>query len=381
MCFVAQNGYGALAGIDTGHVGGIERQTALMARWFASHGYEVSMIVWDEGQPDGVQIAGVRIFTTCRKDAGMKGIRFFIPKWTSLCQAMKRADADIYYYNCGDLGLGQVALWCQKHGRKCVFSVASDSICSPELSVLKPQRERILYRYGLKHSTAVVVQTRRQQHLLHEGFGIQSAMIPMPSEGCDADAHIPPQNLPGRDAHVLWVGRISREKRLEWLLDIAEQCPEIIFDVVGAANTDSDYALRMAERASHIPNVKMQGRIAHSEIAKYYQRCRVLCCTSAYEGFPNTFLEAWSCGTPVVSTFDPDDIIARHGLGWTASSRDELVIALRDSVCESAQWQAASAAAREYYQTNHTLDVCMSRFARFMNDLEARRSTCIREQN
>ena len=84
-----------------------------MARWFAARGYPVSMITWDQGQPEKLNVEGVRIIKMCRRTAGWKGIRFVYPKWTSLCRAMERADANIYYYNCGDLTLGQMVMWCR----------------------------------------------------------------------------------------------------------------------------------------------------------------------------------------------------------------------------------------------------------------------------
>ncbi|MBL7145005.1 MAG: hypothetical protein ISS76_12290 [Phycisphaerae bacterium] len=66
ICFVAHFVYGALAGGDGGHIGGVERQTSLMARWFAGRGHEVSMLTCDEGQEDGVEIDGVRVFKMLR---------------------------------------------------------------------------------------------------------------------------------------------------------------------------------------------------------------------------------------------------------------------------------------------------------------------------
>ncbi|MHC4166763.1 MAG: glycosyltransferase family 4 protein, partial [Planctomycetota bacterium] len=286
ICFVAQNAYGALAGVDTGHIGGIERQQSLMARWLAKRGFQVSMVTWDEDQEDGIEIDGVSIFKMCRKEAGIKGLRFLWPKWTSLCRAMGRANADIYYYNCGDLGLGQVVMWCHRHDRKCLYSVASNPDCDRKLPVLKATRERVLYRFGLKR--------QRQQQMLLEGFGIDSKVIPMPCEGPSGKERIPSGAANEDSVHVLWVGRISKEKRFEWLLDVAVQCPQIIFDVVGASNTDSDYASNLLKCASEIRNVKMHGRISHQEMPAYYRSSNILCCTSAYEGFPNTFLEAWS---------------------------------------------------------------------------------------
>lgn len=369
ICFVAHNAYGALAGVDTGHVGGIEWQQSLMARWLAKRDYPVSMITWDEGQEDNLAIEGVRVLKMCVRDAGIKGLRFFYPKWTSLCRTMRRANADIYYYNCGDLGLGQVVMWCRRHGRKCIYSVASDPNCDPELPVLKPLRERVLYRYGLKHVDSVVVQTRHQQQTLREGFGIDSTIIRMPCEGLDTCGYVHPEISCEESSHVLWIARISKEKRFEWLLDLAEQCPEITFDVVGASNANSDYASALTKRAAGILNVKMYGRIPHAEIAKYYRHCHVLCCTSAYEGFPNTFLEAWSLGIPVVSTFDPDGLIAKLGLGWNASSVDELVDRLRTAMNTPEKWHTASNAARSYYKENHNVNVAMVKFERLFSGI------------
>ena len=101
ICFVAHFAYGALTGGESGHVGGVERQTSLMAKWLAKRGYKVSMLTWDEGQKDGVEIDSVKVFKMCRKDDGIKGFRFFHPRWNSLNAAMERANADIYHQNCG----------------------------------------------------------------------------------------------------------------------------------------------------------------------------------------------------------------------------------------------------------------------------------------
>jgi glycosyltransferase involved in cell wall biosynthesis len=369
ICFVAHNAYGALAGVNSGHIGGIEWQQSLMAKWLANRDYQVSMLTWDEGQDDGVNIDGVRAFKMCRKEAGVKGLRFFVPKWTSLCRAMRRANADIYYYNCGELGLGQVTMWTRRNGRGCVYSVASDPDCDYRLPQMFKLRERVLYRYGLEHADAVIVQTQRQQQMLHEGFGIKSTVIPMPCEGFGRDTHASPVNMSSKNASVLWVGRISKEKRFEWLLEIAEKCPEMKFEVVGAANTDSGYASVLTKLATGLSNVNMYGRVRHAEIAEYYRRSSILCCTSAYEGFPNTFLEAWSLGIPVVSTFDPDGVIAANGLGWVAQDVEGLVARLRHVVQSPEIWLKASQAAKQYYLSSHTPEVCLPAFERLFLDV------------
>lgn len=360
ICFVAHNAFGALAAQDKGHIGGIERQQALMACWLADHGVRTSMITWDEGQKNGACVNGVNVFKLCRRADGTPGIRFVYPRWTSLVNAMRRADADIYYYNCGDLGLGQVALWARLNRKKTVYSVASEPDCDPRLPTLKPWRERALYRYGLLHADSVLVQTVRQQEMLQAGFGIQSTRIPMPcagfenGEGAGLSSGVVP--------HILWVGRFSVEKRLELLLDMAEACPDYIFDVVGAANAASPYARSLAERAAGIRNVVMHGRVVHKDLGSLYRQARLLCCTSSFEGFPNTFLEAWSIGLPIVSTFDPDNVIASRGLGVVASNVSNLRDGIETLILSHEKWQYASDCARAYFAENHTLDAVMPRF-------------------
>jgi glycosyltransferase involved in cell wall biosynthesis len=49
---------------------------------------------------------------------------------------------------------------------------------------------------------------------------------------------------------------------------------------------------------------------------KYYDQASLFLNTSSVEGFPNTFLQSWSLGTPVMSAgVDPSSIIKKYELG------------------------------------------------------------------
>lgn len=367
ICIVAHFAYGALAGGSTGHIGGVERQTSLMARWLAARGHRVSFVTWDEGQADGTEIHGVRVLTLCRRDEGVRGLRFLHPRWTSLNAAMSRANADVYYQNCGEYVTGQVALWCRRHRRKFTYSLAHDRECQPDLRGIQTRRERVLYRYGLGHADLVIAQTQTQQRRLLEGFGRESVVVPMPCPEPDGIASGLPQPPTGASARVLWLGRICEVKRPDRFLDLAEASPDLKFDLVGPEDGTS-YSHEILSRASRIPNVTVCGPAGRDEVHRFYRAAACLCCTSDEEGFPNTFLEAWSYGLPVVSTVDPDCVIEDRELGAVGSTLHELAANISQLLATPSQWRRISANARQYYLDTHTVDRVMVRFERLFLD-------------
>lgn len=368
ICFVSHDAYGAMCGGDHG-IGGVQRQTSLMARWFASRGYQVSMLTWDEGQEDGVEIDGVRVYKMCRPDAGVRGLRFFWPRWHSLNAAMKRADADLYYQNCMGYETGQVALWCRRHGRKFIYSVAHDKDCQVKYRIKGRLHDRVLFRYGLRHADKVIAQTQKQQSLLCANYRLDSSILPMPCPAVCKDNKSVVAETERKDSNrVLWIGRICKQKRPDRLLEIAEACPNLQFDFVGPPD-DSEYSRGVCDRARTIQNITVHGSVSRRHVHEFYRKARVLCCTSDHEGFPNTFLEAWSLGIPIVSTFDPDGVIVSHRLGFVRQDVDGLVFSLREITRSSEVWLKVSMAARQYYLANHTPEVTLPRFERLFLDV------------
>jgi glycosyltransferase involved in cell wall biosynthesis len=71
------------------------------------------------------------------------------------------------------------------------------------------------------------------------------------------------------------------------------------------------------------------------------------------------FLEAWSYGLPVVSTLDPDEVIAHKGLGYIATDIEELSLAIRKLLASPEQWRSTSLRARYYYLKNHHAESVM----------------------
>jgi glycosyltransferase involved in cell wall biosynthesis len=359
IAFVAHAAYGALIGGRDGHMGGIERQISLMSRWLAARGHRVSVLTWDEGQGSEVTIDGVRIISLGLKRAGLPGLRFFAPRWTMLLAALRRADADIYYQNGAECVTGQVALWCRQNARRFVYSVASDMDVLGQLPELPAFHQRWLYRQGLRLSDSIVVQTEAQRCLLQANFHLPGRQLAMPCPGPEATSA--PRAAP-RSPRVLWAARIAPVKRLELLLEVAWALPHVGFDVAGHADADQRYTDPLIREARLLPNVILHGAVPREQMPQLYAHASLLCCTSLVEGFPNTFIEAWSHGVPVVSTVDPDGLLQRNGLGAAAVTAAGLSAAINTLLNDTALWQHASIAARKYYLSHHAVDTAMLQF-------------------
>jgi glycosyltransferase involved in cell wall biosynthesis len=369
---VAPNNYNILAAReDLQHIGGAEVQRALIARELVRRGYEVSFVTWDHGQPDGVVQDGIRVFKMCEPKAGLPGLRFLHPRWTSLWAAMARADADLYYQRAAGAESGQVALWTRRRGRRFVYALAVDAECDPRSLRRWPRRERQLFLYALRRADAIVAQTNVQRRMLAQSFALDARVIrscaPEP-ESVDG-AETAPQRIAGR--RVLWIGRPIDRKRPDMVEHIARLCPDCNFDVVGLAPRSG--AGRppdgIVARLAAAPNVTVHGFVPHTRIGNLYQRAALLICTSLWEGFPNTFLEAWSRGIPVVSTVDPDDLIRSCGLGGVATSAEEMQRAIGPLLASPERWQECSARARQRYLAHHTPQMAGDAYESLFEDL------------
>ena len=376
VCIVGLKCYDLLAGVPhPRYVGGAERQQVQLARGLASRGHHVALVTLDDGQRDGTIHDGVRVHTAYAVHDGIRVVRFLHPRWSGLVRAMRRADADVFYQMGGDAETGQVALWCGAAGKSFVFGLASDADVDPALPLLRSRRQRVLYRAGLKRAAAVVAQTDAQRDRLRQAFSVDSTVI----RNCSEDPGLDPRGAQIRGENprprCLWVGRFVPVKRLELLLDLAAAEPGWDFHVVGAANASGDYERGLDARAQALRNVTLHRGISDAALDEQYRRASVLVSTSRVEGVPTTFLEAWARGLPVVSTVDPDDVIAKGRLGAVAAP-EHLAASVRAVLAQDPEVLAGRV--RAHFLAFHTIDAYVSQHERLflgvMPQTEPRRS-------
>ena len=354
ICIVGLDSYGMLSGEgDLKYIGGESVQHVLLARAWRDLGHDVSIIVHDEGQGPRRVIDGITAIAAHTRNGGLPGLRFFHPRASKLVGALSSADADVYYQSPAGVNTGFTAWFTQMMGRQFIFRVASDSDCEKEHPRIRFLRDRMLFDFGLKRAHLVAAQTEYQARLLRDNHGIVSPVVNMVVE-LPQRAAKPVE----KDIDVLWLSNLRSLKRPELALELARQLPDVKFTVAGGPMPGGQtYFDDVAAAAARLPNVTMLGAVRYAETGALIDRAKIFLNTSSIEGFPNTFLQSWIRGVPVVSFFDPDGLVNRLQLGRIARTIDEMREAVRGLVDIPAYRDNIGRRAREYAQREYTTGV------------------------
>ena len=145
-----------------------------------------------------------------------------------------------------------------------------------------------------------IFKPRAHENAFSEGFGIKGPLT------------------------LLYVGRISQDKGLDFLLDtfrkIAQRRSHVRLLVVG----NGPYLAELKARAQGSENIVFAGRLRHEELPRIYTEGDILLFPSATDTFGKVVLEAQACGLPVIvsDVGGPKEIIRDGKTGFVAKAGD-----------------------------------------------------------
>jgi glycosyltransferase involved in cell wall biosynthesis len=118
---------------------------------------------------------------------------------------------------------------------------------------------------------------------------------------------------------VGWVGRLSSEKRPDWVVTLAERCAARA-DVVVAGEGPLGSVIRDAE--GRLPALHWIGTVPLG--SDLIRQCDLLVLTSEVEGIPQVVMEALALGVPVVVTdVGGNDEVVQHGINGLVLDPDD----------------------------------------------------------
>lgn len=343
-------------------VGGMEVQLGILARAFVQAGFRVSVVTKDFGQADETVVDGITVYRSHKPTGGLPVLRFFHPRLTSWWRALKRADADIYLQRSADFLTGVTGLFARLHGRRFIYSGASDlDFKRDETWKLfrrrMGRRDQWLYEVGLRLAHGIVAQHEGQAADCAKWHGRTATRIP----NCYA---CEPTATPQAKDLVLWVATVKPLKRPELFLQLALDLPQLRFRLVGGPGKEWEYgAYESAKQAAaEMSNVEFTGFVPYAEVGTQFDQARIFVNTSDFEGFPNTFLQAWARGIPTVSFFDCGARLDGRPVGFVCRDLAEMRDTVRRLGEDEQLWEAESRRARTYFESNHSVGEAVQRY-------------------
>lgn len=155
-----------------------------------------------------------------------------------------------------------------------------------------------MFKFVLKKATKVVVLANVIKDLIKKYYNIDATVIYNPIEEQVEN------NIINRENLIFFAGYLSKNKGYETMLEaftiVLRKHPNWKLILSGAGELDKAQDIVLKNKISS--NVIIHKWLNNQQMADIYRKASIFCIASKKEGFPMTFLEAASYGTPIVTT-------------------------------------------------------------------------------
>ncbi len=364
LCFISpgQSSVDVLNGY-TNESGGAEAQIAYLASAFVHLGHKVDLIFNSQlGQSSSFVNAGVSCIDTFPSWKHPKSLLKF---WAML----KKTAADLIYARLPSDFLWVIGLYTKLHPKsRFIYAFANDRDCNPWRAYNQNSwLHNPLYALGLRMADIIAIQHEAQEQIVKNYVNGKLVLIPNLVRFVAQNV----RNFDNTDIDVIWIAQIRPQKQLSVLLDIAEVLSHLQFVVVGSF-FDNSCRAELERRIKSLKNLSYLGSLDHDSVMQLLVRSRVLANTSYWEGFPNTMLEAWSLGVPVVSFHtNPGNVICREGLGLVSGTCSQMVKDIVKLVNERNLNLEIGEKGQQYVRRVHSIEAVCNSFEKVMPGFRA----------
>lgn len=308
--------------------GGAERIMSELCSYLVKRAWHVTLMTLEGGREDyfsyNEKVVRVRVDLMWESNGALERVSSLVRRFSLLRRSIKNCDPDIVVsfidttnvrVIASSLGLKVPVIVCERTDPR-----------FHDVGFLWKLARRLLYPMA----AGVVVQTESVSKWMDRWWPSTTLnVLPNPvRESFDSNV-IPSSDIPD-SKYILGVGRLSREKGFDLLIDAYSKSMLIGLGwrlVILGDGPDKDSLIAQVRGLGIESNVLFPGRRKDPE--NWFSRSEIFILSSRYEGFPNVLLEAMQCGTACIA-FDcrsgPSEIVkdGYNGVLVTAGDTEKL---------------------------------------------------------
>lgn len=294
--------------------GGSELQSLYIGQELQKRGWNIHYIRESNvSQAKCVDEDGISLYSLPKRREILRYLNYF-----KLKKIMRKIDAQVWYCRGTRDYLpaatifkkkGAILIWACSHD----FQLGKKVFNKKEIKILNRIvfgsffiLRMLLFKISLKFVNLITVQNETQHRLLGKNYLLDGVLI--------NNAHpLPSYSNSKREDIILWIGRLQTWKRPELFVEIANKFKgqNHKFMMIGRRMGSAHFLEESTNQFFYYMD-----EMALDEINLLLEKSKLLVCTSDNEGFPNTFIQAWMRGVPVVSLWvDPNEFIKKNDLG------------------------------------------------------------------
>jgi len=247
-----------------------------------------------------------------------------------LFKALNEIKPDVIYHQVGCAYTGIAAYYCKKNDCNMVWHIASDVDVQKfdwkmTRNIAFRYVEKKILEYGIRRTQYIVGQTDYQGEQLEQNYHRKlDALVlnfhPYPKEVINKSEPV----------KVLWIANFKRLKRPQIFIQLARDfldVPNVKFIMIGSPPQEADWRDELMSEIDALDNLDYVGKLGQNQVNEQLAISHLLVNTSEYEGFSNTFIQAWMRQVPVIGfNVNPDGVFDDNKLGCFSKGDYSLLV-------------------------------------------------------
>lgn len=249
------------------------------------------------------------------KQKGLRWVRWVSYRLPYIFKKIKQSRPDYLYQGVPGWTSFLIGMICYQLNIKYVLRISNDFLLDDRFYKNYSRTHRFFQRLGFRLSYCILCQNDYQLSTIQKDFPKKKSI--KISNPIFLKSSATPASVDTK-TYIAWLGLYQYQKNLRLLYEIAEKLPNEKFLIAGKESSKCDHETYIyLEKLKQLPNVSFAGFLHREQVLPFLSNAKFLLNTSHYEGFSNTFLEAMSVGTPILSSVkvNPDSILTKHQLG------------------------------------------------------------------